>query len=288
MNPDADFATMKLDDATSTSEPIKVLICIPTHEMVPALFMYDLAAMYGEMIARLENVEVGIKMVQGTYVHSARMQLAMEACMEDADWILWMDTDHRFPKDAFFRLIEHEVPVVGINYSTRGIPARYVAIKQIGDDENIGCKVETTEESTGLEPVEAMGFGLLLMHTDVLYSLPSPKESPWFFFDWLPKRGQQIGEDVWFFRKVKEAGWKVFVDHDLSKECTHIGQWEYRLDHVNPQGDMEDERSDQLLDAENGDREHSESERSDEQYPRLHSEGGGETEAGQADQEDPE
>ena len=35
------------------------------------------------------------------------------------------------------------------------------------------------------------------------------------------------GEDVYFCTMARVHGFEVWVDHDLSKEVTHIGQFEY-------------------------------------------------------------
>jgi len=59
-----------------------------------------------------------------------------------------------------------------------------------------------------------------------------PIDKPRFFFETNDAGDIHVGEDVWFCRLVRAAGWEIHVDHDLSRECTHIGQFEYRLNHV--------------------------------------------------------
>jgi hypothetical protein len=42
-----------------------------------------------------------------------------------------------------------------------------------------------------------------------------------------------MGEDVWFFRLIRETtGFKLYVDQDLSQEVKHIGQMEYEPAHA--------------------------------------------------------
>jgi hypothetical protein len=215
----------------------KIAVALVTHEQVPAAFMYDLASLMMFTAATLpDDVELGINMVAGTYVHAGREQMLKGDMRgpgllgQDVTHVLWIDTDMRFPKDALSRLMKHGKDVVGINYSTRGSPSNFVAIKEVGNDEKVGHKLETTADSTGIEQVDAIGFGMVLMKTKCLE--PLPYGEPWFWFEFLPKRKQQIGEDVYFCNLLRKHGVEIFVDHDLSKQCAHVGLYEYTLEDV--------------------------------------------------------
>ena len=58
---------------------------------------------------------------------------------------------------------------------------------------NFSELLETNEDSTGLEEVESMGMGMVLIRTRCLQNLPSLDEKPWFFFEWLKGR-RQVGD----------------------------------------------------------------------------------------------
>lgn len=201
---------------------MRLAIAIPTNETVPASFMYDLAQLVLFTTEKLpEGWQFGITMVSGTYVHSARQQLAEALLQQDVDLVLWLDSDMRFPRDLFLRLYRHGKQFVGINYATRGLPPRYVALKSGAE------RLVTDESSAGLEEAEAVGFGAVLMDASVLRVLPDPRAKPWFWFDW--QDGQQVGEDVHFCRLVRAAGVPIHVDHDASKLCAHVGQFAFDL-----------------------------------------------------------
>lgn len=213
----------------------RISVCLVSHDTVPFYFAFDLAQLSAFTVASLpDDVEFGLNAISGTYVQCARDDLLKAVVAQEANYILWIDTDMRFPKDALVRLLQRDLPVVGINYAKRGTPTDYVAIKRVGAP---GEKLETTEESTGVEEVEAMGFGMVLMKTSALTGL-SPME-PWFNVEWREELGQWIGEDVYFFEKLRATGIPIHVDHDLSKECAHIGQFEYKTDHVAAQNTVE-------------------------------------------------
>lgn len=212
----------------------KIAVAIPTHEMVPATFMYDFASMCSYTVAALpDDVEFGIQMVQATLVHAARADLMQTLLRDGATHILWLDSDMRFPRNMLVRLLQHNKPAVGVNYAKRGIPTGYVALKKVGLDK-AGEHLKTLDSSTGLEEVEAVGFGCFFLKTSSLNNMPDPKEKPWFEHVYLGD-GHWMGEDVRFCELYRESGQKILVDHDLSKECAHVGQFEYRLEHVEAQ-----------------------------------------------------
>ena len=200
-----------------------VFVGIPSHDHLPALFAYDLARMAA---VQTPGVDVSLNLVAGTYVHCARQAIAERAMLERASHVLWIDSDMRFPPYALARLLAHDVPMVGINYSTRSATdPKFVAVRD-------GERVPTTPDSSGTAAVDAMGFGLVLMRTDVLRSMLRTSGFPFFGYEWIPERHTWLGEDFYFCRKAREAGIPMAIDHDLSKDCAHIGSMEYRTEHA--------------------------------------------------------
>jgi hypothetical protein len=233
-------------DALQASGKKTIIVSIPTHAMIPYQFAVDLANMIGFTIAALgDQVNIITNVVAGTYIHRAREQLLHDAYDIGCNYMLWLDSDMRFPKDALIRLLAHDEDLVGANYSTRSVPSRFVAIERIGlDHEGNGKLLGTYPDSTGLQEAEAIGFGLVLMKMRVYEDLP--KDTPLFWFGWIEKEGAastHMGEDVWFCRLVREAGYKVYVDHDLSKQVLHCGHLEYRLEHVHAMEEMKEQEN---------------------------------------------
>lgn len=212
---------------------MNIAIAMPTHDMVPAGFMFDLGNLMAYTTSHLpDGTALGQTMVTETYIHRARQKLAMSLVQAGVDAILWLDTDMRFPRHLLMQLLKHQEAVVGINYITRGVPAEYVAIKSAGE------KLVTDSQATGLEQVESIGFGAVLTRVGPMtYPNPSDKE-PWFMFT-MDENGDHVGEDVHYCRILREQGTPIYVDHDLSKECAHIGSFEYRLDHLEAHNEQE-------------------------------------------------
>ena len=86
-----------------------------------------------------------------------------------------------------------------------------------------GQRIQTTPASTGLDIVDSVGLAVCLMRTDVVADLPRP----WFRHG-LTATGGDLGEDITFCRALTQAGHAIWIDHDLSQEIGHIGQYTYR------------------------------------------------------------
>ena len=208
----------------------KIAIAVPSHDTVPALFAVDLSHLVLFTTAALpDTVQFGVNFVTGTYVHSARQQLIDDCLAAGVTHILWIDSDMRFPKEALVTLLQHNLQVVGINYSKRAFREGFTALKKVGPAAEGGAQLRTSDESTGVEEVEAIGFGMVLMKVSALWGLPDPKKTPWFQNVWLEDKGQWMGEDVFFCKLLRESGQRIFVDHDLSKACAHLGIHEFAV-----------------------------------------------------------
>ena len=214
-----------------------IAICIPAHDTIPTMFAYDLAGMTMQMgagpVAAGAIERLGINFLTGTYIHRARQELAEAVLANGADYLLWIDADMRFPRDALVRLLVHDKSIVGINYANRAVPPDFTAIKRVATGpDNLGERCITGPDSTGLEEVEGLGGGLMLVKAEVYRALPDPREKPWFWYEWQADIQTQVGEDIYFSKLAREAGFSLFVDHDLSQDCAHIGQIEYMVEHA--------------------------------------------------------
>jgi hypothetical protein len=200
---------------------VRVAICVPTHDIIPSRFAYSLGLAMGHMGKNHPYVSVSLLMNHGTLLSEQRTNVAKAAMLDKADWTIWLDSDMSFPMDTIERLLSHQVPIVGCNYSTRQQrDTRPTAFK----DYKGNVRVYTEENSTGLEKVAALGFGCIAVHKEVYEAM----EPPWFHLPWdYEKMKLTCGEDVYFCLKAQAAGFDVMLDHDLSKEIAHVGVAEY-------------------------------------------------------------
>ena len=215
---------------------MKINIVVPTHDTLPAMFAYDLAQLTAFTVASMpDKTEIGVTFLPGTYIQCARQELMQHVLSGGDDYVLWLDSDMRFPKESFAHLIQHEVAMVGINYCKKQVLSAPTAIKHIGREgsEKEPKRLYPDDEATGLTEVESIGFGCLLMRMEDFKNMPPLTRGPWFEQTYDAEINQWTGEDTFFCELVrKKLGVKVMVDQDLSRACAHIGHFEYLLDHL--------------------------------------------------------
>ena len=65
--------------------------------------------------------------------------------------------------------------------------------------------------------------GMLMIKRAVFEKL----RKPWFETCYREEHDDWLGEDVYFCIRAREAGFGIWVDHDLSKQVTHQGIYEF-------------------------------------------------------------
>jgi len=194
-------------------------ICIPTRDTWKAQFGQSLAlSMVALAHLGVNDSPIRMRMhnYHGSFLPSMRNELVRESLRSGATHILFLDDDMQFPMETIVDLFKHDVDIVAANCATKVFPPSPTARRD-------GKEVYTTKESTGIEEVDRIGCAVMLINTDIFKNI----EEPWFAMPQCPKRGTLIGEDVYFCEKAKEAGFKVYIDHDLSKGVYHIGECEF-------------------------------------------------------------
>lgn len=234
---------------------MKIALCIPCYGDPKGKFVQSILDMVvftkdakltdgkGEPL----DVEIATFIVSSSILTESRHRLVAEAVLWEADYMLWMDADHTFPKDALCRLWARNVPVVGVNYARRCFPTAPTAAKIITDDaeqdhKNLVYTTVEKAEANELEEVSHLGFGLCLVNMRVYDGLQVHAESqgldsflPLFQFVTSPSGAGVIGEDVYYFNKVRDAGFAVYCDHGLSWEIGHIGDQLFTNAHAETQ-----------------------------------------------------
>jgi len=202
----------------------KVAICCPTGDHVAALWAHDFARMLGHTIRTQPEIDLLHLMISGSLVPKQREALVLEVLTSAPDYThtLWLDTDMRFPADTLLQLLARQQRIVGANYVERRPPFSPIAFPNL---EKSNARLFTRPEDTGLESVQALGFGCVLVETAVFRKLPRP----WFCMGWAKAIEEFVGEDVFFCETARRNGETVYVDHDLSQRISHIGTMEFTM-----------------------------------------------------------
>lgn len=202
-----------------------IAVCTPARDMVHTMFTYDLVNLVCYHTLNT-NDAISLKISEGTLIANQRAELSLDAMREGCSHLLFIDSDMRFPQDMISRLLAHDVDIVATNCARRRMPTGPTAqvYKENGDRE----LVWTMPESTGLQEVGSVGMGVMLIKAGVFKTL----SEPWYETPWRSDKRGYIGEDVFFCKKAREAGFKIWIDHDVSKEIGHIGMFEFKHDHT--------------------------------------------------------
>lgn len=163
------------------------------------------------------EIPIGFYICMSSSLCENRREIVNYAREHDYSHIFWLDDDMVFPADTLKVLLEHDLPLVGCNCTTRKPPVVTTAVKD-------GVRVASAERS-GLEEVDVVGLAVMLTRTAIFGDLPEP----WFAtpFDKTGTERVYLGEDVFFCRLAKHFGHKIMIDHDLSQKIGHVGDCEY-------------------------------------------------------------
>jgi hypothetical protein len=142
-----------------------------------------------------------------------REQLVRRAIDAEQTHLLFLDDDMTFDPRVLDIMMGRRQPVVCVNYLIKTQEPKFVAVDLEGK------RVETRPESTGLVPISYSGFGVSLFDLEVFKAIPQP----WFLPEFMAATSDYTTEDNPCYRKIREAGYKVYLDQDASKMVAHHG-----------------------------------------------------------------
>ena len=193
---------------------MKVLIAVPCMDQVPARFAQSLA-----MLRKVGDCALAFQM--GSLIYTSRNNLAQQAIQQEADYVLWLDSDMVFGPDLLERMFntlkEHpEIDILTGLYFRRVPPYSPVLFDRLEMHGTICSWSEFKEIPEGIFEVGGCGFGCVLMKTDP-------------FFDVQVKHGNMFapiantGEDLAFCWRARDCGYKIHCDPSIV--CGHVGNY---------------------------------------------------------------
>lgn len=210
----------------------KLGVCVPTRDVWKPDFGQSLAmagmAFWPMLPQGYEGAITLYNKTQCSIVHNGRNNLVIDALNDGCTHILFLDDDMKFPMETISRLFLHDKDIVGCNCTTKEMPARPTAITLDGE------AMFTRASSTGLEKCKSTGGAVLMIKAEVFLKM----KMPWFDFEWTDEakyfdpqkddnRLEFLGEDRYFCHKARDLGYDIWIDHDLSKKVSHVGDWRY-------------------------------------------------------------
>lgn len=187
----------------------KIFIAVPTADMARQAHFYD----YFNMIDKPQGTIISF--AHGQSPARNRNVMIQQALDNDCTHILFIDDDTAPPPDILHRLLFRNQDIVSGLYLMRSFPHQPIVFANTEADGR--CSHYFLEDyQNGMIEVKACGLGAVLIHTRVFKAL----EQPWIRLGELEK--DHWCDDIGFFRRVREAGFKIFCD--LNVKVGHMQQ----------------------------------------------------------------
>lgn len=204
-------------------EHLNVVICVPSTGVWASGFGHALAIMVADFMtwrpAGCKSKFVQIFTQDSSMLVQSRHDLVKNALGAGATHVLFLDSDMVFPKNLLQDLLLRDKDIVAVNCTTRGWPVAFIAHDFMQD-------LVDSRGRTGLEKVQQVGLAVMLIKAHVLKAL----RPPMFMMEWVPDTGSYCGEDIYFCQLVQDAGFDVWIDHDLSSKVLHVGHMAFGPD----------------------------------------------------------
>lgn len=164
-----------------------------------------------------------IYMSYDALVQRARNDIVQLAIESDVDDLFFIDCDVDWNPEDFFKLLEHDVDIVGAIYPKKG------------DEETYPIKVNTgvdgwSVNENGLAEVDGIATGFLKISKNALkqiyesceeYTEPHKEKPIKMVFDIKIENGELVSEDISFCDKWKDLGGKIYFDPSIN--LSHVG-----------------------------------------------------------------
>lgn len=213
------------------SDTFRCIVAVPSGQHWLAQFGVDLINLFNYFptarVAGYRSQELRLVNVRSSILSKNRLDAVKAAKQYHATHILFIDTDHTFPKDLVQRLARPGYAVNAVNCVTKQIPACPTARKKSATDPK-GEVVYSDVGDDSHEQVWRVGTGVMLIAMSVFDKIGM---GVWDM-KYLPEVDTYQGEDWSFCEACERAGIKIYVDHGLSREVGHVGNYEFTHDVV--------------------------------------------------------
>lgn len=183
-----------------------------------------------DMIEHTKKAGIGVSMgyFVANSVETMRNMTMLDFLKSDARYYMALDLDMIYSKDLIIKLLNHQKDIVVPKLFRRTPPYTSVQAYKyqfpFWEESNL-----LKEDKKGLVKVEVSGPPGMLIKREVIEDIYEQTGKVWFerayeFMgeeNWKDKSIFETGSDVLFCKKVKDAGYEIFVDtdFDIPHEC---------------------------------------------------------------------
>ena len=172
-----------------------------------------------------KNINIfAIYMSYDSLVQRARNDIIQLALKSNVDDLVFIDCDVDWTPEDFFKLLDHNVDVVGGTYRRKSDDETYT-LKLLGD---------YVVQDNGLVEVDGIGTGFLRISKRAMrkiwsvseeYREPHKADPIRMVFDIGVVNGELVSEDNMFCAKWKDLDEKIYLDPNINPGHTGIKRW---------------------------------------------------------------
>lgn len=211
---------------------VKLAICIPSTGTWVADFGYCLAQLCVYCASQLffegSPLEVLLIDKRTSNLPRSRQECLEDALMQDCTHALFLDTDQVFPMDTAHRLLRWQKEVVACNIPLKTVPSYPTARSRSASPFGAPIYSNGNPPPSGIQKVWRVGSGVMLIDLSIMTKIAKP----WFEIRYSDKHAQFVGEDWYFCKKAEDAGYDIYIDHELSRFIGHVGALQYVHGHI--------------------------------------------------------
>lgn len=188
---------------------VNVVVGIPSFGMVSTYFMTARQSQQFPLVSSAVD-----KVVLNKPIAEARNEIVQYALDQGANYIYWLDDDVIAPPDAFLKMFMSGKDIVNGVYWSKSNPPMPLLFRNHLEgpylDWHVGDFIE----------VDAAGNGLTLVKTDVYRTISEKIGGPWYSTEYSSFKNATASpanntEDLYFYWKAKQAGFKVWADTSI-------------------------------------------------------------------------
>lgn len=163
--------------------------------------------------------------MRSSNIFTGRQKLAELAVMNEADYLLFIDSDMTFPAESLHQLVCHGKDIVSALAFKKAPPySPVMAMRLNPEDPYSKLTIVKNWVSNTLIEVDGVGTAFMLIKCDVFKKM----SKPWFFFHEYEDKSGMLGSDYFFCAKAKdEAKAEVWVDTNLP--IGHLGSYPFGI-----------------------------------------------------------
>lgn len=218
---------------------LRIAIGYPSPDLISTYFSQNLLNL---VFKNWLDYDIQVLNAHSSRIVMNRNRLVADAQKMKADYLLWIDADTLFPTDALKRLLAHDKDV-----------ACAAASRRVGNDRSPAAyplDIKSIQPFQKLVPMEFIGLPFMLTKMNVFDKMEKP------YFAEPPRRMMNVHrgkdsllnkvseeelandvmpEDEYFCWKLRQAGFDIWCDMQLSMEIGHVGSKVYYIE--NPVSD---------------------------------------------------